>query len=200
MIPSDPPLAARCGATGKFFSREEIVDHLLHVAAAKQYKNPFWLSVDHPRLKSGFLELKPEERASLVPLVSLVFPACRIPTKGAEEPRALLHPNWVNTAKRQPGMNAFTGRVSSNPFLVQGEFTQGWATLDQLVTARMQIHTEAKHHSKSLSFQPADLDSGTFVVLHEFALYNAEQLEKPGRLALMREEDRDATSLFQPLF
>jgi hypothetical protein len=198
---SDPPLSVRCGLTGKFFSREEVVDTLLHEAALRQYKNPFWIAPDHPRLKSGYIELKPEAKATLVPVNALVFPARRIRESAAQSD--LLHPDWLNAdVSRGRGMNAFTGAVSENPALLKGDFADGWATLDQLTTAGVQIacDTPSTKLIGGFTYDTAGLDGGIFATVQEFALYNADQLEKPGRLGLMRDEDKDAGSLFQSLF
>jgi hypothetical protein len=205
MVPTDPPLCARCGETGKFFSREEMVDALLYHAALKQYRNPFWISLSHPKLKSGFLELKPESKPCLVQSVALVFPASRIPIKGADEPRSYLHPAWIEKKTRQPGMNAFTGAVAENAALRTGDFAEGWVTLDQLLMAGMQIPrdtSKAVTREDAFGVDEPCLDGGVFAIVQELALYNADQLEKPGRLALIADSDRAKApnSMFKPLF
>jgi hypothetical protein len=200
---TDPPLAARCGESGKFFSREEIVDALLSHAAEKQFKNPFWITPQNKRLATGFLELKAEQRPILAAASALVFPASRLPSEGAAEPRALLNSAWLDSAKRMPGMNAFTGLVSENPALSQGEFKDGWVTLDQLMASGMQICRSSSSTDVTLSefaFNEPSLDGGKIVVVQELALFNADQLEKPGRLALITDGDTRSGDLFQPLF
>ena len=128
-------------------------------------------------------------------------------------------PAYQNAATRVPGMNAMTGKVSSaNDYLTSSTFgdgAAGWVTMEQVaaVRARLACTTlDAGAVVDQLDAVVADADGDAWaseesgdaalwrkaiggahmVQLSEAALYNAAQLEKPGRLGLIRSGNRNA--------
>ncbi|EPY38357.1 hypothetical protein AGDE_05572 [Angomonas deanei] len=115
----------RCGLTGLFFSREEVVDNLQAAAYNLNFTSPFWIHSSHPSLESKYLKVKGGSESICIGLTSSVISVEDI------EPfdHSLLHhtlhsKSLASAAKDAPaGMNAISGYVSENPFLKRSPLT-----------------------------------------------------------------------------
>ena len=135
----------RCGLTGNFFCREELVDLLTCAASEYRFSAPFWIRENHPELTSGYLKLKPTMEPVVICHTAFVFTRDQLEQKSLD---ALLHPNYKSEKAARPGMNMLTGNVCLNPFLqtmggtgtFQGVQASGWITLEQLITHKIGLN------------------------------------------------------------
>ncbi|RNF01452.1 hypothetical protein TraAM80_06993 [Trypanosoma rangeli] len=171
----------RCGLTGLFFSREEVVDNLQTAAAELGFKSPFWIRKDHPAL-GNFLELKDESDVICLSLTAAITSIDNVECFHED----LWHPNLRQAAgSRGPafgsdvplGMNAFSGFVTKNPF-VQSLPNRGvWISQEQV----LQNNLKLKKKASASSGNPFLL-----IEVEQWEMHNADQLSVPGRLALHR--------------
>ncbi|CCD19251.1 hypothetical protein TRVL_07434 [Trypanosoma vivax] len=167
----------RCGLTGLFYSREEVIDNLQAAAAELQFKSPFWIRADHPEL-GNFLALKDGSDVICVGLTAAVVSVDDVESV----PTKLLHPSLQRAVESHGfvfgedvplGMNALTGIVTENPF-VQGLPNRGvWLSQSQVLQNNLVLRRDA---SRSAPYQ--------LVEVEQWELYNADQLLIPGRVAL----------------
>lgn len=189
----------RCGMTGLFFSREEVVDALDAASGDLGFSSPFWIKEDYEHLRSGYLQLKDGSDAVVVSLTASVC--------GFEKFQSLLHSSlhpslrkYVNfksqldtkliDANVPKGMNALTGFISKNPFIHSLPHRGLWISFSQLLHLS---NSEILSDSEALSD-----DTFTLVEVDQLCLYNASQLTVPGRLALKKQK-HNSEYLFSPL-
>lgn len=178
------PAFPRCGRSGLFFAREEVVDNLQAAAADLKFSSPFWLHKDHPGLESGYLQLKEGNEAIVISLTASIIGFGDVETVEA----AKLHPslrkairsdvnsaNGFSVSDEIPlGMNALTGAVTKNPF-VCGLPNRGlWLSQDQLLHHNIRLSRHMKQAARAF----------TLVEIDQWELFNADQLQVPGRLNL----------------
>lgn len=183
----------RCGMTGLFLSREEVVDALVAASEDLGFSSPFWIKENNPLLQSGFISLKDGSDAVVVSLTATIG--------GVEKLQliefSLLHSSlqkYVNLKSGldlklvgediPKGMNAITGYVSKNPFIHSLPCRGLWISFDQLLYL-------------TGSQTPPD-STFTLVEIDQFCLYNADQLTVPGRLGL-KQRKQNPECLFHPL-
>lgn len=188
----DQKIFPRCGVTGLFFSREEVIDSLLAAATDLNFTSPFWIDENYPQLLSGYVSLKDDSGAILVSVTSSVASIESIkdidPTK--------LHPSLskYQNSKRSldlsqiegavpKGMNIFTGFVSKNSYIQSLPHNGLWYSYSQAI-------------NMNLKTVNAD-DFFTLVEVDQLSLFNADQLTVPGRLGLKRKAL--SPTLFTPL-
>jgi hypothetical protein len=63
----------RCGFSGLFFAREEVIDNLQAASAELGFTSPFWIRKDHPGLKSGFLQIKDGSESIVIGLSASII-------------------------------------------------------------------------------------------------------------------------------
>lgn len=183
----------RCGMTGLFFSREEVVDALVAAAEDLRFSSPFWIKEDYEHLCSGYLQLKDGSDAVVVSLTASVCGFERIQLLH----HSSLHPSlrkYVNSESRldsklvdaniPKGMNALTGIISKNPFIQSLPHRGLWISFGQL------LHLSDGEALSDNTF--------TLVEVDQLCLYNASQLTVPGRLAL-KKKNHNSEYLFSPL-
>ncbi|KAH9597362.1 hypothetical protein LSM04_000836 [Trypanosoma melophagium] len=184
--------APRCGLTGLFFSREEVVDNLQAAAKDMGFKSLFWIKSDHKAL-GNFLQLKEGSDAICLTLTTAV-----ISVEDVEPfPEDLLHHSLRQTTESNKrvfgkdvprGINAFSGFVTKNTF-VQNLPNRGvWISQEQFLQNNLQLKKKA-----------ASCENPFVVVeIEQWAMHNADQLTVPGRLALHRPEAEGpkSTSIF----
>ncbi|CBH15439.1 hypothetical protein, conserved [Trypanosoma brucei gambiense DAL972] len=168
----------RCGLTGLFFSREEVVDNLQAAAAELHFRSPFWIRTDHPAL-GDFLTLKDDSEAICISLTAAV-----ISIEDVEPfPVDLLHPKLKQalalgkhafSEQIPPGMNALSGFVTKNPFVQSLPNGGVWLSHKQVLQHSFQI--KKKSSAGESPFVLAEIE--------QWELHNADQLSVPGRLAL----------------
>ena len=176
VLVKDEMKAPRCGETGAFFRREELVENLLTASHMFNFQAPFWIRSNHPEVRSGYLQLKPDSESITVPLTSEVFILGTSAMK--EVPSSHRHwisPLYADAKKRKAGMNAFTGTMTKNPWVQKQceKHEGGWITLDQL----LDIHADDANLPKLLEIK------GTIVEVDQWELYNSVCLVKPGLLS-----------------
>ncbi|ORC84716.1 uncharacterized protein TM35_000421740 [Trypanosoma theileri] len=182
----------RCGLTGLFFSREEVVDNLQAAAKDMGFKSLFWIRSDH-RALGNFLQLKEGSEA-----ICLTLTAAVISVEDVEPfPEDLLHHSLRQSTESNRrvfgkgvprGMNAFSGFVTKNPF-VQNLPNRGvWISQEQFLQNNLQL--KKKLTSCENPF--------VLVEIEQWEMHNADQLTVPGRLALHRPETEypKSTSIF----
>lgn len=190
----------RCGSTGLFFVREEVVDNLQAAALDLEFTSPFWLRSDHRSLQSGFLKIKDGCEPIVISLMTSVVGIQNIelsdPLLLHTSLRTMLQsgqkPIGVDRCEERipRGMNAITGFVSRNKFVQNMPLHGLWVSLDQII----------QHGVKSVSPTKSMIDAATLVEIDQWALYNADQLVTPGRLALRQSiSESDKPALFQKL-
>jgi hypothetical protein len=162
-----PQGAPRCGLTGKFFAKEEVVDNLMMAALELKFSSPFWIRDTHPEL-GKFLELRAQSSAIELPVTTCVVPLDSI----NPIPASLLHPS-VRSRSAPRGANAMTGLVPLNPWFA-AEGPPVWLSLDQIAQHGMSFKTEVLKATTTL------------VHVEQWVMFNAEQLTMPGRLSLNR--------------
>lgn len=187
----------RCGMSGIFFSREEVVDNLCAAAEDMSFKSPFWIKEDYKPLTSGYLSLKDDSEAIVISLTAAVASASVLSD--------LCHLNQLHPLLKESlkvskskidfksargvavpqGMNAISGCTSSNPFILSLPFNGMWVSYDQV------LHLDKEAWS---SFG----DQFTLVEVDQWSLYNADQLTIPGRLGLKKSQTV-SESIFTPL-
>ncbi|CCW68800.1 unnamed protein product [Phytomonas sp. Hart1] len=184
----------RCGLTGLFFNREEVIDNLQAAASDLSFSSPFWIRRDHPGLRSGFLSVKDGSDAICISLTSEITTVENVKPFGVN----LLHSSLRNdTEFSKPsisipeGMNAITGFVSTNPYLQSLPRRGLWLSREQLLQHGIIL--------KSAKDAISDDKAFTLVEIEQWELYNADQLTVPGRLGLRQSVPHDETvrSLFQ---
>lgn len=184
----------RCGLTGLFYRREEIVDNLTQAAIALQFQSPFWIPENHPEL-GKFLQLKPDSQPIVISITSRVAPVevvkilppqlIAAPFKGVKyqnlKPKDKTSP--FHNAKVAPGANIFTGEVSQNPYLCgttpspafqQHEVLRGadlavnnrgiWISLDQFVRHGLALRDELV--ASPISDGNGDVDATASLLSH----------------------------------
>lgn len=183
----------RCGMSGLFFSREELIDNLCAAAKDLKYSSPFWIKEDYELLQSGYLELKDGSDAVVVGLTASVAGTDVIRSINS----SFLHSSlkkYVSSSGLQVksvgkdvplGMNAITGFVSPNSELQSFPHRGLWMSYEQL----LQLSTDA---SATLLE-----DQFTLVEVDQWSLYNADQLAVPGKLGLKKRKDSEG--IFIPL-
>ena len=207
----------RCARNGCFFETERLVDQLMEATEedAQHLKNngvssspsSYWITADHPQIQGGYVKLLPTARPVHIDYSAVVFPAHRLLTRDGKD-QDVIHSSYLGAStskqKRQPGMNIFTGQVSSNTFFQQAGSlfhggAVGWFTLEQALSRGCAIKAATPEEKKAVedmvtnassSFDKRDtaiddplcLDGGVFVTLKEHIIYNASWLERPGRL------------------
>eukprot|EP00796_Vickermania_ingenoplastis_P004177 gene4177-3016_t len=186
----------RCGMSGLFFCREEIMDNLAAAAQDLHFSSPFWIKEDYEPLRSGYLSLKDDSDAIVVSITSSVAGSDLVQRIAAP----LLHPLLRKYVSPQSvlnvkaigddvplGMNAISGFVSRNPH-IQALPNRGlWVSYDQL------LHMEEDKEMDKYT------DTFLLVEVDQWSLYNADQLTVPGRLGLKRKPATKANSIFTPL-
>ncbi|KAG5491896.1 hypothetical protein GH5_00785 [Leishmania sp. Ghana 2012 LV757] len=194
------PLFPRCGRSGLFFAREEVVDNLQAAATDLSFTSPFWLQKNHPGLESGYLQLKEGNEAIVISLTASIIGLGDVETVEA----AKLHPSLRKAMKGEAnftsdltfsdeiplGMNALTGAVTKNPFVCSLPNRGLWLSQDQML-----------HHNIKLSRRIKQAASAfTLVEIDQWELFNADQLQVPGRLGLRQSLDLAfSESVFQPM-
>mmetsp|Transcript_56640 Transcript_56640/g.64922 ORF Transcript_56640/g.64922 Transcript_56640/m.64922 type:complete len:399 (-) Transcript_56640:61-1257(-) len=122
--------APRCGLTGLFYSREDVVDNLIQASIALQFNSQFWIPQDHPQL-GNFLKLKEGAAPIALPLFARVAPidvVKVVPQPLVYEPLKVVSSSTFHTANKartspyqnanvQTGVNIFTGKPSVNRYL-----------------------------------------------------------------------------------
>ncbi|KAG5466609.1 hypothetical protein LSCM1_00774 [Leishmania martiniquensis] len=195
-----PPVFPRCGRSGLFFAREEVVDNLQAAAADLNFSSPFWLQKNHPGLESGYLQLKNGNEAIVISLTASIIGLDDVETIET----AKLHPPLRKAIKGEVssvsdltvsdeiplGMNALTGAVTKNPFVCSLPHRGLWLSQDQLL-----------HHNIKLSRRIKQAASAfTLVEIDQWELFNADQLQVPGRLGLRQSLNLPPSeSIFQPV-
>ncbi|CUG87951.1 Hypothetical protein, putative [Bodo saltans] len=118
----------RCGETGLFFKREEVVDNLTRASIALQFKSPFWIPESHPQLNK-FLQLKPDSNPIVVSVTSLIAPVEVVkvlpPQLIASALKGVKYQSLKTNDKASPfdsaivpaGTNIFTGETLANPYV-----------------------------------------------------------------------------------
>ncbi|EAN89562.1 hypothetical protein, conserved [Trypanosoma cruzi] len=181
----------RCGLTGLFFSREEVVDNLQAAAAELGFKSPFWIRNDHPAL-GNFLELKDGSEAICLSLTAAIT--------GMDSVESFCEDLWHPDLRRAVGskgrafgkdvplgMNALSGFVTKNPF-VQSLPNRGvWISQEQVLQNNLQLKKEKSASSN---------DPFVLVEVEQWEMHNADQLSVPGRLALHRSTTKSTGSIF----
>lgn len=179
----------RCGLSGLFYTREELVDNLQAAASDLGFTSPFWIRPDHPGLQSGFLSVRDGSESVCISLTASVVSLDEV---AAVDPR-LLHPSLqklvsgkskscVATEDIPLGMNALSGKVCANPF-VQAMPNRGlWLSHDQLLLNGLAVRSGREGKGSDT----AEGGPFTLVEVEQWELYNADQLTVPGRLGLRR--------------
>ncbi|EPY27959.1 hypothetical protein STCU_05378 [Strigomonas culicis] len=183
----------RCGFTGLFFAREEVVDNLQAAGRDLGYSSPFWIRAEHPALKSGFLKMKNGGDSICISLTSNVISIDDVEAFDSN----LLHPSlrpqsksttFYELSKKTPlGMNAITGFVSKNPFYKKLPHKGLWLSQEQVLQHGIKVPPAAKREKYVL------------VEVDQWEMFNADQLAVPGRLGLRKciEEESNTSSVFQ---
>ncbi|RNF04434.1 uncharacterized protein Tco025E_08088 [Trypanosoma conorhini] len=186
----DESYLPRCGLTGLFFSREEVVDNLQAAAAELGFKSPFWIRNDHPAL-GNFLELKDGSEAICLSLTAAITSIDNVESFHED----LWHPVLRQAVgSKGPafgddvplGMNAFSGFVTKNPF-VQSLPNRGvWISQEQFLQNNLQLKRKA-----------CASPGNPFVLVEaeQWEMHNADQLSVPGRLALQRSVDKSSENV-----
>lgn len=169
----------RCGFTGLFFAREEVVDNLQAAGKDLGYASPFWIRANHPALKSGFLKMKDGGDSICISLTSNVISIENVEAFDSN----LLHPSlrpksksttFYEVSKSTPlGMNAITGFQSPNPFFQKLPQRGLWLSHEQVLQYGFKVPATAK---KTFSLVEVD----------QWEMLNADQLAVPGRLGLRK--------------
>lgn len=182
----------RCGLTGLFFSREEVCDNLQAAAADMGFTSPFWIRSNHPGLVSEYLKVKSGSEVVLLSLTTSVISLNDVePFTASALHSSLRHYacSGQTTAGLQAdeavplGMNAMTGVVSQNPFLHRLPNRGLWLSQDQLLYHNLKVGRHLKQVSEAL----------TLIEVDQWELFNADQLQVPGRLALRRSMGSDTS-------
>ncbi|SYZ69312.1 hypothetical_protein [Leishmania braziliensis MHOM/BR/75/M2904] len=194
------PVFPRCGHSGLFFAREEVVDNLQAAAADLKFSSPFWLRKNHPGLESGYLQLKEGNETIVISLTASIVGFGDVETIEAAKLHPLLRKaikGDINSAggltvsdELPLGMNALTGAVTKNPFVCSLPNRGLWLSQDQLL-----------HHNIKLSRHIKQAVSAfTLVEIDQWELFNADQLQVPGRLGLRQSLNLAPNeSVFQPV-
>jgi hypothetical protein len=118
----------RCGESGLFFKREEIVDNLTQASIALQFQSPFWIPESHPQLNK-FLQLKPDSQPIVISVTSRIAPVEVVQTlppqlvvsalKGVkyQSLKASDKASPFDKAMVPTGTNIFTGEALANPYV-----------------------------------------------------------------------------------
>lgn len=219
--PSPPKAAAptkgpvnihpRCGLTGRFFRREELVDNLIQAAQYFKFVNPFWVRDTHPQLNK-YLELKtgscpisislsvavvPVQCLERVP-AHLIAPSLALSGAGGPTTTNPLHRFGIDADKVQSltnkgalgGVNGLTGQLLSSPLFRGPAGSPGHRVRQNSHFAKSlpcflsmdQVERNGLQLRSDVRVEEA------YVVVEEdvWIFYNAEQLMVPGRLALKR--------------
>ena len=204
-VVSAPIKYPRDGLHGLYFRREEVVDNLLVAAEEMKLNSPFWIRSNHPQL-GKFLLLKQNSDQVVVSLTSTVFSIEDIEAV----PPPLLHwsiqssatslsnaSHQYNLSNTIRGMNALTGVVSQNPYIMEQLKGNGvWVSLDQIVAHNLQLKRRDTMGATKRGLDPSIsrlfdaefaacvIEMGKLVELEQWELYNGDSLQVPGRLAL----------------
>lgn len=173
----------RCGQSGLFFAREEVIDNLQAAANDLGFQSPFWIRPSHPAFLSGYLSVKDDSEAICISLTSSVTSIDNVADFATE----LLHPSlhkgksgsgcgrfYALSDDIPVGMNAITGFVSANPFFGRLPQRGLWISQEQLLQCSLSLKNGLSHLT----------DAFTLIETEQWELYNADQLTVPGRLAL----------------
>lgn len=165
----------RCGLSGLFFSREEVVDNLQAASTDLGYKSPYWISAQHPGLTSGFLRVRDGSESICISLTANVVASSDVE---AGVPLRLDRTNRCTWDNKQgsptgipSGMNAITGTVSKNPFILKLPDSGSWLTEEQVQQHNLTLRKGTTY---------------TLVEIDQWELLNADQLVVPGRLGLKK--------------
>ncbi|GET92532.1 hypothetical protein, conserved [Leishmania tarentolae] len=194
------PAFPRCGRSGLFFSREEVVDNLQAAAADLNFSSPFWIHKDHPGLESGYLQLKEGNEAIVISLTASVIGLGDVETVEVTKLHPSLHTaitGDVNSASGLSvsdeiplGVNALTGVVTKNPFICSLPNRGLWLSQDQLLHHNIKFSRRIKHAASAF----------TLVEIDQWELFNADQLQVPGRLGLRQSLNLAPNeTVFQPV-
>jgi hypothetical protein len=178
----------RCGSTGLFFRREEVVDNLTQAAIALQFTSPFWVPESHPQL-GKFLQLKPGAQPIVVSITSSIAPVEVVkilpPQLITMSLKSVKYQKLQPNDKHSPfqnanvavGTNIFTGEELRNPFVCSDAFQQHealsasslpannrgvWISLDQFVRHGLALRDELVVASAS----DADADADASLITH----------------------------------
>lgn len=186
----------RCGLTGLFFSREEVVDNLQAAANDFGFTSPFWIQPSHPGVTSGFLKVRAGSEAVCIGITSNVVSITEVESLNAEHlhsslrvgkagGRALTVPDSI-----PHGMNAFTGFVSENPFFRALPHRGLWVSQSQILERGLKLSKRAESPNGGYCLVEVD----------QWELFNADQLVVPGRLGLRSCVQRPSDAgVFQPV-
>lgn len=190
----------RCGLSGLFFAREEVVDNLLAASAELGFTSPFWIRHDHPGLKSGFLQVKDGSESIVISLLASIIGLGDVENFAEQK----LHPSLRGTLLRAStpgaalsvpdtipcGMNALTGTVTRSPFVCRLPNRGLWVSQDQLLQHNIKLSRCIKQAGSAFSL----------VEIEQWELFNADQLQVPGRLGLRRSLGSSPQhSVFEPV-
>lgn len=196
---SKKPTQPRDGLSGLFFAREEVIDNLQAASAELGFSSPFWIRRDHPGVKSGFLQIKDGSESIVISLSASVIGIGDV--EAIEEHR--LHPSLrgilaqtfhgnspAPIPKEVPlGMNALTGTCTLNPFVCKLPNRGLWVSQDQLLQHNIKLSRRITQAAGAFSL----------VEIEQWELFNADQLQVPGRLGLRRSLDlKSQRSIFEP--
>ncbi|KPA85860.1 hypothetical protein ABB37_00186 [Leptomonas pyrrhocoris] len=194
------PNHPRCGHSGLFFAREEVVDNLQAASAELGFSSPFWIHKDHPGLKSGYLQMKDGSESIVISLSASVIGLGDV--EAIEEHK--LHPSLRGILSRTTssagelaipesvplGMNALTGAFTRNPFVCKLPNRGLWLSQDQLLHHNIKLSRRIKQAAGAFSL----------VEIDQWELFNADQLQVPGRLGLRKSLDlRPQQGVFEPV-
>ena len=179
-----PLKTPRCGLTGLFFTREDVVDNLMLASLEMKFGSPFWIRDNHPEL-GRFLELRQNSSGIQLAITAAVVPLDKIQTF----PQNLMHSSVVSKSAPR-GANALTGVVPPNRWFTEnGPAT--WISLDQMTRHGLRLKSAANL-----------IEAATLVEVDRWVLFNSDQLVVPGRLSLNRavkgdQPNDDITKIFE---
>ncbi|KAG5492441.1 hypothetical protein JKF63_01019 [Porcisia hertigi] len=194
------PVSPRCGLSGLFFAREEVVDNLQAAAADLNFSSPFWFRKNHPGLESGYLQLKEGSESILISLTASVIGFGDVEAPEIDK----LHPSlrkaisrdassaggWKVSDEIPLGMNALTAAVTKNPFVCSLPNRGLWLSQDQLLHNNIKLSRHIKQVASAF----------TLVEVDQWELFNADQLQVPGRLGLRQSLNLSSNgSVFHPV-
>ncbi|KPI86627.1 hypothetical protein ABL78_4305 [Leptomonas seymouri] len=194
------PSHPRCGHSGLFFAREEVVDNLQAASRELGFSSPFWLRNDHPGLKSGYLQIKNGSESIVISLTASVTGLDNVEVieehKLHSSLRGILTGSLSTTAELSIpesipfGMNALTGALTRNPFVCNLPKRGLWVSQDQLLQHSIKLSRQIKQAASAFSL----------VEIEQWVLFNADQLQVPGRLGLRKSLDlKPEYEVFEPV-
>lgn len=199
--------APRCGLSGLFYTREEVVDNLQAAAADMGFTSPFWIRADHPGLQSGFLSVREGSETICLSLTASVVSLDKVPIVDAK----LLHPLLRSTVSAKTkqcvapesiplGMNAFTGKLCANPFVLNMPNRGLWISHDQLLCHNLSLAHSTDSGDRVRADGAGAAAPFVLIEVEQWELFNADQLTVPGRLGLRRAVNyAQSDEVFQPV-